>query len=121
MAIERRICAPVQMIASCCHRVFPSEYRAGSKERENLRNCHLDRSKFLFTPRTRFTNTITLNRVGIVARQATIDQRLRGRPIEVAKFAPLDGCGLTRVNHLVLKMARAELRAESVPQELQQL
>src|SRR5918996_5413170 len=66
--------------------------------------------------------TTTVSRgVGVVARQATINQGFRSCPIESAKFAALDSCGLARVEHLVLQMTRAELRAESVPQELQQL
>src|SRR6266545_6969997 len=57
----------------------------------------------------------------VIAREATIDQGLRSRPIEAAELAPLDSCGLARVEHFVLEMTRAELRAESVPQELQEL
>ena len=51
----------------------------------------------------------------VVTREATINQGFRSRPIEVAELAPLDSCRLARVEHFVLEMTRAELRAESVP------
>src|SRR6266542_2648769 len=57
----------------------------------------------------------------VVTREATIDQGFRSRPIEVAELASLDSCRLARVEHFVLEMTRAELRAKSVPQELQEL
>src|SRR5919108_4859224 len=58
---------------------------------------------------------------GVIARQAMINEGLRGCPIEAAELASLDGGGLARVEHLVLEMTRAELRPERIPQKLQQL
>ena len=53
----------------------------------------------------------TLGGSDVIARQATIDQRLRGRPIEATEFAPLDGGWLARV-----RASRAEDDASRTPE-----